>query len=131
MQAKRTLRPGQDGTKQLLKKFGDQLFCVRYRYDPTRQVRLKTVELIIETTPWTHRSKAIPSDSAVLLKISLHEVDLQTKVRQAGGTWDPELRGLVLRYENVLALGLESRIDHSSLLTKRKPRENRPAKRSV
>ena len=117
MQAKKTLRPGQDGTKRLMDKFGDQLLCVRYRYDPLQKVRHKTVELIIETIPWRHRSKTIPRDSLVGLKIDFKETELQTKVRQAGGRWNPESRRLELRYEAVLALGLESRIDPNSIST--------------
>jgi hypothetical protein len=36
MEVKATLSPGQNGTKQLLKKYGGQLICVRYRYSKTR-----------------------------------------------------------------------------------------------
>jgi hypothetical protein len=41
------LKPGQKGTKALLEQYGDKLLCVRYRYDEKRQVRIKTVELIV------------------------------------------------------------------------------------
>ena len=37
MEIKATLAPGQNGTKRLLKEYGDQLVCVRYRYDKARQ----------------------------------------------------------------------------------------------
>jgi hypothetical protein len=47
-----TLQHGQKGTKQLLAQYGEQLVCIRYRYDATRQRRLKTVELVVEETPW-------------------------------------------------------------------------------
>jgi hypothetical protein len=43
-----TLAPGQNGTKRLLRQYGDQLVCVRYRYDKLRGKRLKTIELIID-----------------------------------------------------------------------------------
>ncbi len=33
MEIRATLLPGQKGTRQLLKLYGDQLVCVRYRYD--------------------------------------------------------------------------------------------------
>jgi hypothetical protein len=36
-----------------LSTYGDRLVCVRYRYDSARGVRHKTVELIVETTPWS------------------------------------------------------------------------------
>ncbi len=48
MNVKATLVPGQNGTKRLYKKYGDQLVCVRYRNDKARQKRLKTIELIID-----------------------------------------------------------------------------------
>ena len=47
-----TLAPGQNGTKRLLRQYGDQLVCVRYRYDKLRGKRLKTVELIIDEQDW-------------------------------------------------------------------------------
>jgi hypothetical protein len=43
MEVKATLAPGQNGTKQLLKQYGDQLICVRYRYNKARQKRFKTI----------------------------------------------------------------------------------------
>ncbi len=43
MQTWVTLRPGDKGTRKLVQKFGDQLLCVRYRYDHLEQVRYKTV----------------------------------------------------------------------------------------
>jgi len=42
------LKPGQKGTKALVKKYGDALLCVRYRYDEASRTRIKTVELIVE-----------------------------------------------------------------------------------
>jgi hypothetical protein len=47
-----TLRPGQKGTRELLKSYGDQLICVRYRYDKARGKRYKTVELIVDEQEW-------------------------------------------------------------------------------
>lgn len=41
-----SLRPGQNGTKKLVKKYGTNLIMVRYRYFDG--FRLKTVELIEE-----------------------------------------------------------------------------------
>lgn len=53
MKVKSTLSPGQKGTKQLTSKYGDQLICVRYRYDSSKQKRYKTVELIVDEQDWT------------------------------------------------------------------------------
>jgi hypothetical protein len=51
MRARRTLAPGQKGTKKLLREYGAQLVCVRYRYDAERRLRFTTVELIVEQSP--------------------------------------------------------------------------------
>jgi hypothetical protein len=52
MEARTTRRPGQKGTKKLVKRFGDRLIFVRYRYDIHRQRRYTTVELIVDEQPW-------------------------------------------------------------------------------
>jgi len=53
MKTRLTLRPGQDGTKQELEKYGGALVCIRFSYDVKSRKRLKTVELIVEQTDWT------------------------------------------------------------------------------
>lgn len=50
------LKPGQKGTKRLVEQYGESLICVRYRYDKTLGVRLKTVEVIVEEKPWQPHS---------------------------------------------------------------------------
>ncbi|HKJ04702.1 MAG TPA: hypothetical protein VJ974_03815 [Geopsychrobacteraceae bacterium] len=52
MKVKSTLSPGSKGTKKLTEQYGDQLVCVRYRYDATKQRRYKTVELIVDEQEW-------------------------------------------------------------------------------
>ena len=41
MEVRSKLRPGENGTKTLLKQYGEQLVCVRYRYDRQRRKRYK------------------------------------------------------------------------------------------
>jgi hypothetical protein len=53
MHIRKTLQPQQDGAKKLLAQYGEQLICVRYRYDDKRQKRFKTVEIVVEEEPWT------------------------------------------------------------------------------
>jgi hypothetical protein len=57
MQTRLSLRPGQKGTKKLVIEYGDRLVAVRYRYDVDRQRRYKTVELVVEESPWSPRIK--------------------------------------------------------------------------
>ena len=47
-----TLRPGDRGTIRLVRKYGEKLIRVRYRYNPDTQKRVKTIELIIDERPW-------------------------------------------------------------------------------
>jgi hypothetical protein len=51
MRAKRTLVPGQQRTKNLLRQYGSQLVSVRYSYDTECRLRFTTVELIVEQAP--------------------------------------------------------------------------------
>ena len=46
MEVNATLPPGANGTKALLRMYGDQPVCVRYRYDRNNHKRYKTVEII-------------------------------------------------------------------------------------
>jgi hypothetical protein len=75
-------------TKELQRQYGDQLVCVRYRYDAKRQKRMKTIELLVE------ENDHIPNDSPalsaqVLLHVGYQETELRARVKAAGGAWDP------------------------------------------
>jgi hypothetical protein len=45
---KASLAPGQKGTIKMYEKYGDDLFCVRYRLNKILGVRIKTVELVVD-----------------------------------------------------------------------------------
>jgi hypothetical protein len=57
MRTRLHLKPGQRGTKRLSEKYGEQLVCVRYRYDDATKKRYKTVELIVDVAEWAPRQK--------------------------------------------------------------------------
>jgi len=109
MEIRATLLPGQKGTRQLIKVYGDQLICVRYRYDKARQKRLKTVELIVNEQDWVP-GIIFPTTERVLLRIGYGETEMREAVKAAGGFWDPEKKGWVLAWRKVVELGLEQRI---------------------
>jgi hypothetical protein len=115
MQARKKLKPGKDGTKSLLRQYGEQLVCVRYRYDEAQQVRHKTVEIIVESTPWQPPAAAVPANTMVGLRIGVQEGALQEKIRQAGGQWQRGRKLWELRYDQALALGLKARIEPPTL----------------
>ena len=100
-----TLLPGQKGTVRLHREYGDQLVCVRYRYDKLRGRRLKTVELIIDEQPWVPGAK-IPAEREVAVRVGYNEHGL----REAGGWWDAGKRAWRLGFRKVLALSLEARL---------------------
>lgn len=101
-----TLRPGQKGTLALLKSYGEQLICVRYRYDKARGKRYKTVELIVEEQEWLP-CEVIERERYVLVRLGHGESELRERVKTAGGFWDTEERAWVLPQAKVLELGLE------------------------
>lgn len=110
MRTRLTLLPGDRGAKQLHEQYGDQLVCVRYRYDEQRQKRLKTVELIVGETDWFPPASQEPSDRVVSLRVAVSEREVREQVKRAGGVWKPARRVWELRYDQAVLLGLEGRI---------------------
>ncbi len=104
------LKPGQKGTKRLLAQYGDRLICVRYRYDAQRKKRLKTVELLIAECDWKPPRPRFADDQIVGLRVAFADAAVRARVKQAGGTWNPDRRVWHLRYDRAVALGLKNRI---------------------
>ena len=109
MKTRVSLRPGDKGTRQLHAKYGDQLVCVRYRYDPKTRMRYKTVELIVDARPY------VPENSAkffeeVLVRIEYDEQELRERAKVCGARWDPAEKRWRMRFKDALDLGLEGRI---------------------
>ena len=96
------LKPGQKGTKQLLAQYGDRLICVRYRYD--------AVEFLVAERDWEPPQPRFAPDQIVGLRVAFADMAVRDRVKQAGGTWNPERRVWQLRYDRAVALGLHSRI---------------------
>jgi hypothetical protein len=111
MRARRTLAPGQKGTKKLLREYGAQLVCVRYRYDAERRLRFTTVELIVEQSPWLPLPARIADGTVVGVRVGVNEVALQRRIKQTGGKWNPVARVWEMPYSQAMALGLEDRIE--------------------
>lgn len=89
MKAHTHLKPGQKGTIRLVEEFGEKLLCVRYRYDEKRQVRMKTVEIIVDERPcdpnMRHRDKDI-----VAVMVPFTKIALRDRLKAVGGRWNPE-----------------------------------------
>lgn len=103
------LKPGQRGTRQLVEKYGDALVCVRYRYDETRGVNVKTIELIIAERP-SRTAKRFKDDDLVPVVVQFEETELRERLRNARARWDPEGKVWLIRYKLVRGTDLEARI---------------------
>jgi len=110
MKIRRKLLPGQPGTKKLAEKFGEDLVCVRYRYDAKRKRKIKTVELIIEESSWEVDTKRIPPNKITHIRVNYGEVELGKRIKAAGGKWNKEKRLWELPYKHVMELGLKDRM---------------------
>ena len=110
MRIRKTLQPQQDGAKKLLAQYGDQLVCVRYRYDDQQRKRLKTAEIIVEEEPGPPPRPPAARERMVALRIVVTAGAIQRKVKAAGGTWHPQRQVWHLRHDRVVTLGLASRI---------------------
>ena len=112
METRLSLAPGQNGTKKLLARYGERLVCVRYRYDTARKVRHKTVELIVETTPWApkRRNPRWEPEDLVAVRIGFSETDLRERIKTAGGVWRQRQRLWEVDWKTVRELGLQGRV---------------------
>jgi len=104
------LKPGQKGTKSLAEKYGDDLVCVRFRYDAELKQRLKTVELIVERVDWEPPASPYTASSLVTLKIEGYETELRAKAKAAGAKWNPEKQLWYVKYGSIAGTTLEKHI---------------------
>jgi hypothetical protein len=58
---------------------------VRYRYDPQRRRRLKTVEVIVAEREWEPPWTRFADDQIVALRVAFADVGIRERVKQAGG----------------------------------------------
>jgi len=112
METRLTLRPGQHGTRKLLERFGQRLLRVRYLYDAEARRRLKTVELIVESVPWTPRPRRPRrrDDEIVAVRIGWDEADLRERAKRLGAVWRPAQKVWEMHWADARRLGLASRV---------------------
>jgi len=110
---KTTLKPGQKGTKRLMEKYGERLLAVRYKHDPQTGRRYLTVELveeIAEPIEAPMNPSPLPATKLLGIRVEYWETEIQRAIKAAGGIWRPRQRLWELRYTDVIALALESRV---------------------
>jgi hypothetical protein len=104
------LKPGQRGTKSLVKKYGDALLCVRFRYDAELRKRLKTIELVVERTEWAPPPPRYVADTLVPLRIDASDIPMRLQAKAAGGRWNPERKLWFVKYGRIAGTPLEKHI---------------------
>lgn len=110
MKTKRILQAGQPGTKKLVERYGDNLICIRHRYDDQKNMMYKTIEIIIESKLCQEINKKIPKYKSVDIRIGYNEIELRHRIKECGGRWEPQRKVWQLPYEKVKELDLLDRI---------------------
>lgn len=114
MLVKAIRKPGEPGTHNLLKRFGQRLICVRYRYDAAARKRYKTAEIIVAEEDWSPPDDATPgatnASPRLAVRIAYQERELRQQVSAAGGVWSQHERLWRVAPEVVERLGLEDRV---------------------
>lgn len=105
-----TLKPGRPGTHDLVEKYGEQLVCVRYRYDDELGIRYKTVELIVDEKPWKPRTAQYRPTDLVHVKIEPHESQLRSALKLLGGRYHASTDTWLIAHAALTALRLTHRI---------------------
>jgi hypothetical protein len=104
------LKPGQKGTKKLVAEHGEALVCVRYRYDAKSGMRFKTIELIVESKPWTAPVPKFADADLVPVYIGFTDTASRESAKAAKGRWDPDQKLWLIRYERIKGADLEKHI---------------------
>ena len=112
METRLTLRPGQNGTKKLLERYGERLVRVRYLYDPQAGRRLKTVELIVESIAWRPRPRHARrhDDQIVAVRIAYQDTDLRQRAKRLGAVWRPVQKLWEITWRDAKRLGISDRV---------------------
>lgn len=110
MKTRLILKPGEKGTKRLVEKYGDDLLCVRFRYDAELRQRIKTIELIIEKTDWTPPPPKFSSDTIVALQIEAYDIKMREQAKASGGRWNPEKKLWFVKYGQIVGTSLEKHL---------------------
>jgi hypothetical protein len=87
------------------------------------------VEIIIAETKYKPRPRRIPDDQIVRVPVGYREFELQRQLRQAGGRWNAAARLWEIRYDQVVRLGLQERIEKKKVSNSRNQSQRRTAEK--
>lgn len=106
MEITKTIQPGEMGSKQLYRQYGEQLVCVRYRIDRHQKKRITTVEIIVDEKPYISSKHIVTA----WVRINFEEGDLRQQVKAAGAKWLPEPKVWEMDYAVAKKMKLLKRI---------------------
>jgi hypothetical protein len=110
MKTQTHLKPGQMGTKGLVERFVDSLLCVRYRYDESCGLRLKTVDIVVEKKAVKNSARYRDGDIVAVI-VSYTENALRDKLKAVVGRWNTEEKAWHVLYGSIRGISeLEERI---------------------
>ena len=116
MIVKRVHQPQDKETRQLFNQYGEQLLCIRYYYDLENRVRLRTVELVVDETPFhstvfaqDHVSPP-PATPYVGVIVEREETGIVESLEAMGGFWSAGDRLWYAPELYVRRIGLHKRI---------------------
>ena len=107
----RKIQPGQPGTKQLLEQYGEQLVCVRYRYDTQTRKRIKTVEIVVAESEWLPPAQRFAAAEVVWVRTGFVDYATEKQLLAAGGQWDGTQCVWNIRYDAAVKLGLVAQVE--------------------
>ena len=103
-------KPGQKGTKRLLQIYGDDLICVRYKYDYKNKKKYKTIELKTEEHAWEPSQYDPFVHKRVYVRVLPYEKKMRAEIKISGGIWNSEKKLWKIPMRVVWELNLEDRI---------------------
>ncbi len=99
----KTLWPPQPGTRQLKKRHGSTLVCVRYRQDPEGRHRYTTVELLVDHAPVRYHASGAARH---LLAVPFWDPGLRDQLLAHGAKWNHEENAWQLTKATATKLGV-------------------------
>ncbi len=108
---RKTMRPGEPGTRRHLRDWGDRLVCVRHRVDPDKGMRFTTIEIVASSTRVVRPKREPHPEALVYARVGRDEWELERRLRTTkSASFDPVLDVWRMRYESAVKLRLKRRL---------------------
>jgi hypothetical protein len=108
---RKTMRPGEPGTRRHLRDWGDRLVCVRHRVDPVKGLRFTTIEIVASAKRVARLKREPHPEALVYARVGRDEWELESRLRTTrSATYDEALNVWRMRYETAVRLRLKRRI---------------------